>query len=61
MVKYLSPRRIELLLIPHQEIILPLNYGLNLPKGGIEPPFESYKETVLPIKLFRLMTNITLE
>ncbi len=25
-----------------------------LPKGGIEPPFESYKETVLPIKLFRL-------
>ena len=28
--KYLSPRRFELLQIPHQEIILPLNYRLIL-------------------------------
>lgn len=25
-----------------------------MPKGGFEPPTESYKESVLPSKLFRL-------
>lgn len=28
-----------------------------MPKGGIGPPIDSYKETVLPIKLFRLITS----
>lgn len=28
-----------------------------MPKTGIEPIFKSYKEFVLPIKLFRLIKN----
>ena len=29
--------------------------GNNISKDGFEPPIDSYKETVLPIKLFRLI------
>ena len=32
----------------------PLKKILIVPKTGIEPIFKSYKEFVLPIKLFRL-------
>jgi hypothetical protein len=30
-------------------------YDYFLPKTGIEPILESYKESVLPIKLYRLL------
>ena len=35
-------------------VFFQIKLQLNLPKTGFEPMLVSYKETVLPIKLFRL-------